>query len=193
MRNQVGAYPLCSAELRSRKEYRVEELQRFSIPEASGITVANSLEALRARHDSLILKAERNTWLLFSLLYKDRLLHADPTSDEIKSGGHLFTLSQKQIKKRLIERSRTFRESRVFSSALSVKPSSLLCSSQIVVKWLEKLATLEGLQTYRIDARWALYYNCDGTNNYVFLVGAIQCEYCSLRAMIISATPIASA
>ena len=97
---------------------RLEDLQHLVRSEA-GITVASSLEVMRANHDFQHLKGERDTWLLLHALYKDRLL-GTPAADDIiedrKERLRVLTISQKQIKQDLKERSQAFREAKVRSA-----------------------------------------------------------------------------
>ncbi|ELR16189.1 nucleoporin, putative [Acanthamoeba castellanii str. Neff] len=111
---------------------RLEDLQHLVRSEA-GITVASSLEVMRANHDFQHLKGERDTWLLLHALYKDRLLGTSAADDIIEDGKErlrVLTISQKQIKQDLKERSRAFREAKV------------------VAGWLEQLAKLSGVPTW---------------------------------------------
>lgn len=100
-----------------RTSRRMEELQRRAMPEATGlpVMVASSLDSMRARHESMLLKAERNTWLLLDALYNDRILHATELTfaEDQDRAQRMLMLSQVRIKKNLVERSRAYRESRV--------------------------------------------------------------------------------
>lgn len=79
---------------------------------------------MRANHDFQHLKGERDTWLLLHALYKDRLLGTSAADDIIEDGKErlrVLTISQKQIKQDLKERSRAFREAKVRSALVGRK------------------------------------------------------------------------
>jgi nuclear pore complex protein Nup107 len=112
-------------------QHRGEELQR-GVP---SLLVAPSLQMLKLQQDAALLLAERNTWLLFEALYRDRT--APRPNLPAPSPALALLTSQQQIINDLAARNTHFRE------------------AEIEVRWLETVASMEGpVPTCPVTADW---------------------------------------